>query len=138
MNRKKLLDEFELSGRGKRKGSLGFALSYKKSISDTNTRELSSVEDFYTMPQIMDFNGLRWGDYDEKDAVVLAKQLIADNKQEFGHSEEGKIHPKLQILSKFFYVKSGGLRKRRKLEKSEEITKETENEKEIVKLGMGG
>ena len=74
--KKRFLDEFELSGRGKRKGSLGFALSYKKSISDTNTRELSSVEDFYTMPQIVDFNGLRWGDYDEKEAVVIAKQLI--------------------------------------------------------------
>ena len=136
--KKRFLDEFELSGRGKRKGSLGFALSYKKSISDTHTRELSSVEDFYTMPQILDFNGLRWGDYDEKEAVVIAKQLIADNKQEFGHSEEDKIHPKLHILSKFFYVKSGGMTKRRKIEKIEMITKETENEKEIVKLGMEG
>ena len=27
--KKRFLDEFELSGRGKRKGSLGFALSYK-------------------------------------------------------------------------------------------------------------
>ena len=35
--KKRFLDEFELSGRGKRKGSLGFALSYKKSISDTHT-----------------------------------------------------------------------------------------------------
>ena len=136
--KKKFLDEFEQAGRGKRKGSLGFALSYQKTISDTNTKEISSVEDFYTMPQIMDFNGLRWGDYDEKDAVAIAKQIIADNKQEFGHSEEDKIHPKLQILNKFFYVKSGGLRKSRKIEKSEEITKETENEKEIVKLGMEG
>ena len=66
------------------------------------------MKDFYTMPQILDFNGLRWGDYDEKEAVVIAKQLIADNKQEFGHSEEDKIHPKLHILSKFFYVESGG------------------------------
>ena len=136
--KKKFLDEFELAGRGKKKGSLAFALSYKKTISDTSTKEISSVEDFYTQPQIMDFNGLRWGDYDEKDAVKIAKQLIEDNKQEFGHSEEDKIHPKLQILSKFFYARSGGLRKRRKIEKSEEITKEIENEKEIVKLGMEG
>ena len=138
--KKRFLDEFELSGRGKRKGSLGFALSYKKSISDTHThtRELSSVEDFYTMPQILDFNGLRWGDYDEKEAVVIAKQLIADNKQEFGHSEKDKIQPKLHILSKFFYVKSGGMTKRRKIEKIEMITNETETEKEIVKLGMEG
>ena len=77
--KKRFLDEFELSGRGKRKGSLGFALSYKKRISDTQTRELSSVEDFYTMPQILGFNGFRWGDYGEKEAVALAKQLIADN-----------------------------------------------------------
>ena len=136
--KKKFLDEFEQAGRGKRKGSLGFALSYQKTISDTNTKEISSVEDFYTMPQIMDFNGLRWGDYDEKDAVAIAKQIIADNKQEFGHSEDDKIHPKLHILSKFFYVKSGGMTKRRKIEKIEMITKETENEKEIVKLGMEG
>ena len=66
---------------------MAFALSYKKTISDTSTKEISSVEDFYTMPQIMDLNGLRWGDYDEKDAVVIANQLIADNKAEFGHSE---------------------------------------------------
>ena len=39
--KKRFLDEFELSGRGKRKGSLGFALSYKKSISDTCTPESS-------------------------------------------------------------------------------------------------
>ena len=87
----KFLDEFELAGRGKKKGSLAFALSYKKTISDTSTKEISSVEDFYTMPQIMDFNGLRWGDYDEKDAVVIAKQFIADNKAEFPHSEGGAI-----------------------------------------------
>ena len=77
---------------------MGFALSYSKTIADTNIREISSAGDFYTMPQIMDFNGLRWGDYDEKDAVVIAKQLIADNKQEFGHSEEDKIHPKAAHL----------------------------------------
>ena len=41
-------------------------------------------------------------------------------------------------MSKFFYVKSGGMTKRRKIEKIEMITKETENEKEIVKLGMEG
>ena len=66
----------------------------------------------------MQINGLSISDFaDQKGALKPADEIIADNKAEYGHQEEPKIH-KNPLISKYFYVKSDG--KKRSWEQSEQ------------------
>ena len=56
----------------------------------------------------MQINGLSISDFaDQKEALKTADEIIADNKAEYGHQEETKIH-KNPLISNYFYVKSDG------------------------------
>ena len=100
--KKSFLADFEAGGRGKVKGSLRFALTYKRKLVSEESSEVSCVEDYYTKPQILEFNGLRWGDFAVDEANKLADQLLSDNKEEYGHGGWSKPHagrsPPLQVL----------------------------------------
>ena len=66
----------------------------------------------------MQINGLSISDFaDQKEALKTADEIIADNKAEYGHQEEPKIH-KNPLSSKYFYVKSDG--KQRSWEQAEQ------------------
>jgi len=113
-------------------------LSYKKTINQEESQELASTEDFYTLAQILEFNGLRFADFPEERAKQIGLQLVADNQKEFMHSGEVKKHHTMDILDKHYYVQSGGLTKKRKLHKQEMLVKTSENNKEIAKAGLEG
>jgi hypothetical protein len=68
-------------------------------------------------PQILQFMGLALSDFAEtKIALKTADDFIAENKAEYGHKQEPKIHTN-PLVSKYFYVKSHG--KKRSWEQTE-------------------
>ena len=136
--KKQFLQEFESNGRGKKKGSLGFVLSYKKKFSQEHTQEVATEENFFTLAQILEMNGLRWGDFKKEQAIAIGLQLVEDNKEEFGHDGSVKKHAKMDFLDKYYYIKQGGLVKKRKLSNKEELSKLSEKSGEIAKLGLEG
>ena len=56
----------------------------------------------------MQFNGMALSDFeDTKDALKTADEIIAENKAEYGHNYEPKLH-KNPLVWKYFYVRSEG------------------------------
>ena len=90
------------------------------------------------MAQILEMNGLRWGDYSKDDAMAIGLQLVEDNVAEFGHSVPVKKHAKMDFLNKYYYIKQGALVKKRKLNKEEVLEQMSEKSGEIAKLGLEG
>ena len=66
----------------------------------------------------MQINGLSISDFaDQQEALKTADEIIADNKAEYGHQEEPRIH-KNPLISKYFYMTSDG--KKRSWEQAEQ------------------
>jgi hypothetical protein len=56
----------------------------------------------------LQFNGLAMSDFETTDeAFKTAEDLIVDNKAEYGHTGEPRLH-KNPLICKYFYVKSEG------------------------------
>ena len=56
----------------------------------------------------MQFNGLAMSDFETTaEAFKTADDLIVDNKAEYGHTDEPRLH-KNPLICKYFYVKSEG------------------------------
>jgi hypothetical protein len=65
----------------------------------------------------LQFHGLAMSDFDTAtEALKTADDLIADNKAEYGHTQEPKLHKNV-LICKYFFVKSDG--KKREWEQSE-------------------
>jgi hypothetical protein len=65
----------------------------------------------------LQFNGLAMSDFDSTaEAFKTAGDLIEDNKAEYGHTDEPRLH-KNPLICKYFYVKSEG--KKRTWEQAE-------------------
>ena len=138
VEKKQFLEDFESNGRGRKKGSLSFVLTYKKKFSQEDAMEISTEENFYTLAQILEMNGLKWGDFKKNEAQAIGLQLVEDNKQEHGHDGAVKKHEKIDLLDKYYYIKQGPLVKKRRLVKEDELEKWTDKSVEIQKLGLEG
>ena len=136
--KKQFLEDVENNGRGKKKGSLSFVLTYKKKFSQEDAMEISTEENFYTLAQILEMNGLQWGDFNKKEAQAIGLQLVEDNKQEHGHDGAVKKHEKIDLLDRYYYIKQGPLVKKRRLVKEDELETWTDKSGEIQKLGLEG
>jgi hypothetical protein len=56
----------------------------------------------------LQFNGLAMSDFGSTaEALKTAGELIDDNKAEYGHTHDPKLH-KNPLICKYFYVKSDG------------------------------
>ena len=63
-------------------------------------------------PAILKLNGMALSDFgSHSEALKTADELIAMNKERFGHSGEKREHPKMPLLSTFFYVSDEGKRR---------------------------
>ena len=49
---------------------------------------MATIEDYYTLPQIMGFNGLKWQDFPEQKEREVGLQIVQDNASSFGHNVE--------------------------------------------------
>ena len=76
IEKRSFVADFEKAGSGKKPGSLKFHLRYKKTISEVKEEEVATTEDYFTLPQIFDFNGLKWSDFPEKEAKKIGIQLV--------------------------------------------------------------
>ena len=101
--KKKFLMDFETNGRGKGKQSLKFAASYEHTLTHDNTVEVGTKEDFLTMAQILELNGLRWHDFkDPNEAKGIAMSIIEGNKKEYGNDKPPIVHDTFpDIISNF-------------------------------------
>lgn len=116
--------DFEKAGSGKKPGCLKFHLKYTKVISEVKEEEVATKEDYFTLPQILEFNGLKWHDFPEKKAKEIGIQLVKDNASSFGHNIDHIKHASMELLDKYFYVQGGSVAKRRRKERREEIAKD--------------
>ena len=63
-------------------------------------------------PAILKLNGMALSDFgSHSEALKTADELIAMNKERFGHAGEKSEHPKMPLLSTFFYVTDEGKRR---------------------------
>ena len=69
-------------------------LSYTQKLSRSEVEEASTQEDYFTLPKILELNGLPWSSLPKDEARAIALQLVEDNKKEFGHTGDMKKHEK--------------------------------------------
>ena len=81
--------------------------------------------------QIMEFNGLKFSDFSKEEAIELSDSLVADNKAEYGHDGKCQEHDKFWQLTKFWYVRSLGVKRSRKLEGTHRIDAIRSGEAEV-------
>ena len=124
-SKKRFLTDFETNGRGKGKQALKFVTTYEHKLEHDNSVEVGTEENFFTMPQILEINGLRWHDFKQaSEAKTVATALIEDNKREHGHSKEPIVHIAFpELMTKFFYVKSSGIKRKETWSDREELTR---------------
>lgn len=122
-SKKLFLADFETNGRGKGKQALKFISTYEHKLEHNKSVETGTEENFFTMPQILDFNGLRWHDFKKPcEAGTVAIALIEDNKKEYGHDKEPIVHIAFpELLTRFFYVKSSGIKRKEGWSDREEL-----------------
>ena len=124
------LTAFMESNPGKTK-NWKFVTSYSKTVSVQEGDSVGVVSDFMMGPKILELNGLKWSDHGEQ-APELLKEILADNAQEHGYEPQGKIHPSIPLLSKYFYVHSTGRAQHKTVHKEEELKAETNDKNSIL------
>lgn len=127
-SKKRFLNDFENNGRGKGKNALKFITSFEHSLVHANVCSASSEEDFFTMPQILEMNGLRWQDFKSpNEAKTIALGLIDANKKEYQHDKEAIVNDAFpDLLTKYFYVKSGGIKRKEVWTDEEKLHRKTD------------
>ena len=75
--------------------------------------------------QIFTDNGLQWKDYDEAVANDMLEEILLMNREQHGHEDSRKIHPRIPALSTYFYVVDHGAT----------TTRLTKDEETLVKTG---
>ena len=76
-------------------------------------------------------NGLCMADFaNQEEALQAADALVAQNKEEYGHPGTRRDH-ELPVLTRFWYVKSGGRTKKIKMGTSEALGSKTDDQKAI-------
>lgn len=113
-------------------------LSYSQKLSRSEVEEASTQEDYFTLPKILELNGLPWSSLPQNEAREIALQLVQDNQKEFGHTGDMKKHAKMDILDRYYYVISGGVVKKSKKEKEELLNKDTGDDRAIGKMVQEG
>ena len=113
-------------------------MTYTQNLKRTESQEVATVEDHLTLPKILEVNGISWASLPPAEAMAVGLQLVDDNREEYGHSGTVQKHPKMQLLDKYFYVISGGLTKKKRMEKGEELSKDAGDDKAIAKMGQEG
>jgi hypothetical protein len=132
--KRQFLLDFEAAGRGRTKGALKFALQYKRSLIGQEEKSVSTTEDYYTRGQIMSFNGFKWGDYEQAEALRLSDLLIEENKTEYNHEGLKREHPTEPLLTRFWYVRGGGVKKKQRALKEERLDQDALDDKDLAKI----
>ena len=70
-------------------------------------------------------NGLQWKDYDDDVANDMLEEILLMNREQHGHEDSRKIHPRIPALSTYFYVVDHGAT----------TTRLTKDEETLVKTG---
>ena len=85
----------------KRQGSLKFAANFKEKLSLSKKTEVSSLEDNYNRPQILQKNGLSLSAFDTQEAALkLADEIIRLNEKTHGHPHDAIVHESMPLLNK--------------------------------------
>lgn len=84
----------------------------------------------------MEFNGLKWSDFSDEMAMTLSDELLKSNAEEYGHTGAAQVHPKFWQLSKYWYVKSSGLKRARRFT-SDQSVEVSRDDEAGVKEGIG-
>ena len=85
--------------------------------------------------QILEFNGLKWSDFDQVKAIALADQLIKDSMEEFGHEYASKEHASFVELNKYWYVHSEGVRRENTFDYKQQV-QGAKNDEKTIKEGL--
>ena len=138
LEKRQFLADFLANGAGKKPGSLKFVVGYTQKLTRQQTEEVSTTEDFLTLPKILELHGLKWADFPADQALEIGLQLVEDNKTDFSHDGEVLKHAKMSILDRYRFIHSAGLTKRRKKEHSEELSKEASDAAKITTMCESG
>ena len=91
-DRQRFLKQFEENGSGAGKDALKFASSFHKSLEFNDTTTLKQVEDYFSVGEILAFNGNSLSNFKTvNDAVKDAQYLVKKNMDANGWTEED--HP---------------------------------------------
>ena len=111
-SRQSFLKRFQEMGGGHGKDSLKFASTFSMSLTHTDETVLGQTEDYYTVGQILSYEGQSLANFTDKaEALADVQYLVAKNMKLHAWSEED--HPPNMDLvkpeySKFWYVKGKG------------------------------
>ena len=82
--------------------------------------------------------GLQWKDYDEEVANDMLEDILLLNREQHGHEDIRKIHPKYAALSTYLYVVDHGATTTRLTKDKETLTKTSDIKKkpEFEAIGL--
>ena len=128
-DKKRFLQMWEDSGRGKGVDGLKFAVHFQQSVEQAQEDEFSSRDKYLIPAQILKEKGYSFQDFDtRKEALEFAIELYEENAKEFDTKEENppSIHETNAELSRYFFVADEGHRKSWKQTQSKKISGGTE------------
>ena len=67
-------------------------------------------QDWLTLPQILGAAGLSFSSLPKHEAMEIGLAMVAENQHAFGHCFPARVHS-IDILTRYWYVKSSGLEK---------------------------